>query len=131
MRMLANWMRYQALHKQQPKLFDGGASVANDAYQTVHVSIVHGGRFNANGKSIKDNQTIADEFNIYFSNIGKKLANDIQDNNVTFDQFLNTPSETHLSFQPITNGIIEKSLTICNLNPVTVTMVSLPNFLNL
>ena len=42
--------------------------------------------FNANGKSIKDNQTIADEFNIYLSNIGKKLANDIQDNNVTFDQ---------------------------------------------
>ena len=80
--------------------------------------------FNANGKSIKDNQTIADEFNIYFLNIGKKLANDIQDNNVTFDQFLNTPSETHFSFQPITNGIIEKSLTICNLNPVTVTMVS-------
>ena len=49
--------------------------------------------FNANGKSIKDNQTIADEFNIYFLNIGKKLTNDIQDNNVTFDQFLNTPSE--------------------------------------
>ena len=33
--------------------------------------------FNANGKSIKDNQTIADEFNIYFSNIGKKLASKI------------------------------------------------------
>ena len=63
---------------------------------------------NANGKSIKDNQTIADEFNIYFPNIGKKLANDIQDNNVTFGQFLNTPSETHFSFQPITNDIIEK-----------------------
>ena len=64
--------------------------------------------FNANGKSIKDNQTFADEFNIYFSNIGKKLANDIQDNNVTFDQFLNTPIQTHFSFQPITNDIIEK-----------------------
>ena len=27
---------------------------------------------------------------------------------MTFDQFLNTPSETNLSFQPITNDIIEK-----------------------
>ena len=27
---------------------------------------------------------------------------------MTFDQFLNTPSDTHFSFQPITNDIIEK-----------------------
>ena len=38
-RMLANWMRYQALRAQQPKLATKmAAPVAKDAYQTVCIS---------------------------------------------------------------------------------------------
>ena len=33
--------------------------------------------FNLNGKIIKDNKSIANEFNNYFINIGPKLANNI------------------------------------------------------
>ena len=47
--------------------------------------------FKINGKSVKDNQIIADEFKAFFSKIGSKLASEINRNTkVNYAQFLLT-----------------------------------------
>ena len=43
---------------------------------------------NANGKSIKNNNRIAEEFNKYFTNVGPNLASKIQNTPKTFDDLL-------------------------------------------
>ena len=43
---------------------------------------------NVNGKSIKKNNLIAEEFNKYFTNIGTNLASKIQNTSKTLDDFL-------------------------------------------
>ena len=43
---------------------------------------------NVNGKSIKKNSRIAEEFNKYFTNVGPNLASKIQNKSKTFDDFL-------------------------------------------
>ena len=41
-----------------------------------------------NGKSIKKNHRIAEEFNKYFTNVGPNLASKIQNTSKTFEDFL-------------------------------------------
>ena len=43
---------------------------------------------NANGKTIKKNNRIAEEFNKYFTNVGPNLASKIQNTSKTFEDFL-------------------------------------------
>ena len=43
---------------------------------------------NVNGKSIKKNSRIAEEFNKYFTNVGPNLASKIQNTSKTFEDFL-------------------------------------------
>ena len=43
---------------------------------------------NVNGKSIKKNNRIAEEFNKYFTNIGSNLTSKIQNTSKTFEDFL-------------------------------------------
>ena len=43
---------------------------------------------NVNGKSIKKNNRIAEEFNKYFANIGSNLTSKIQNTSKTFEDFL-------------------------------------------
>ena len=43
---------------------------------------------NVNGKSIKKNNRIAEEFNKNFTNVGPNLASKIQNTSKTFDDFL-------------------------------------------
>ena len=65
--------------------------------------------FKINGKSVKDNQIIADEFNAFFSNIGKKLTSEINRNtDVNYAQFLNNPCLLNLNFHAISTESILK-----------------------
>ena len=65
--------------------------------------------FKINGKSVKDNQIIADESNAFFSNIGKKLASEINRNtDVNYAQFLNNPCLLNLNFHAISTESILK-----------------------
>ena len=43
---------------------------------------------NVNGKSIKENSLIAEEFSKYFTNVGPNLASKIQNTSKTFEIFL-------------------------------------------
>ena len=43
---------------------------------------------NVNGKTIKENSHIAEEFNKYFTNVGPDLASKIQNTSKTFADFL-------------------------------------------
>ena len=43
---------------------------------------------NVNGKSIKKNSHIVEEFNKYFTNVGPNLASKIQNTSKTFEDFL-------------------------------------------
>jgi hypothetical protein len=41
-------------------------------------------KINMNGKAIVGDEEIANEFNIYFSEVGKKLAEEIPDNDIDY-----------------------------------------------
>ena len=56
---------------------------------------------------MSDAKEIATTFNTYFANIGKKLAANINDNDNTFNdfqQYLDTPAETSLKLNCITEN---------------------------
>ena len=58
--------------------------------------------FSINGNTTSDKQTIANEFNSFFTDIGQKLAaNIVPPNNKTFYDFLRNPCNTQFQFQPI------------------------------
>ena len=62
---------------------------------------------------LSDAKEIATTFNTYFANIGKKLAANINDNDNTFDdfqQYLDTPAETSLKFNCITENETMKAI---------------------
>ena len=60
---------------------------------------------NVNGKSIKKNNLIAEEFNKYFTNVGPNLASKIQNTSKTFDNFL----------FPVQESMEHKDFTLKNL----------------
>ena len=58
--------------------------------------------FNVNNRIITDSREIAEEFNKFFINIGPQLATQIpQDNNITFQSYLNSPCHTTFNFSPV------------------------------
>ena len=62
---------------------------------------------------LSDAKEIATTFNTYFANIGKKLAANINDNDNTFNdfqQYLDTPAETSLKFNCITENETMKAI---------------------
>ena len=64
---------------------------------------------------VSDVKKIATAFNTYFANIGKKIATNINDNHNTFEdfqQYLDTPAETRLKFNWITENMTIKSIDI-------------------
>lgn len=57
---------------------------------------------NFQGKTLSNSRAIADEFNIYFSNIGSKLASDIGSSLVPFESFLPEPVPFSFFLKPTT-----------------------------
>ena len=58
-----------------------------------------------NDKLINDKELIANEFNAYFSNIGKQSASSMDNNNnnanISFKDFMGNPSLNNFNFQPV------------------------------
>ena len=69
--------------------------------------------FIINNRSIADHKEIADQFNIFFSNIGSTLSDSIKidDNTLDFTDYLNNPIEHCFNFNTITES---KTLSIIN-----------------
>ena len=70
-------------------------------------------KFIVNNRSITDHKEIADQFNIFFSNIGSTLSDSIEinDNTLDFTDYLNNPTEHRFNFNTITES---KTLSIIN-----------------
>ena len=69
--------------------------------------------FVVNNRSIADQKEIADQFNIFFSNIGSTLSDSIEiaDSTLDFTDYLNNPTEHHFNFNTITES---ETLSIIN-----------------
>ena len=69
--------------------------------------------FIVNNRSIADQKEIADQFNIFFSNIGSTLSDSIEiaDSTLDFTDYLNNPTEHHFNFNTITES---ETLSIIN-----------------
>ena len=69
--------------------------------------------FIVNNRSIADHKEIADQFNIFFSNIGSTLSDSIEidDSTLDFTDCLNNPTEHHFNFNTITES---ETLSIIN-----------------
>ena len=65
---------------------------------------------NVNGKSIKKNSRIAEEFNKYFTNVGPNLASKIQNTSKTFEDFP-FPVQKDMEYKGITFERFEKLLS--------------------
>ena len=65
---------------------------------------------NINGKSIKKNNCIAEEFNKYFTNVGPNLASKIQNTSKTFEVFL-FPVQKNIEHKDLTFEEFEKSIS--------------------
>ena len=63
---------------------------------------------NVNGKSIKKNSRIAEEFNKYFTNVGSNLASKIQNKSETFEDFL-FPVQENMEYRDLTFEEFEKA----------------------
>ena len=70
-------------------------------------------KFIVNNRSITDHKEIADQFNIFFSNIGSTLSDSIEinDNTLDFTDYLNNPTEHRFNFNTITES---ETLSIIN-----------------
>ena len=65
------------------------------------------------GVEFSDATEIATAFNSYFASIGEKLAASIHENNNIsndFQQYLDTPAETRLKFNWITDNVTIKAI---------------------
>ena len=69
--------------------------------------------FIVNNRSIADQKEIADQFNIFFSNIGSSLSDSIEiaDGTLDFTDYLNNPTEHHFNLNTITESETLSSLT--------------------
>lgn len=56
-----------------------------------------------NNNEINDPQIIADQFNSYFINVGKNLAENIEDSNISFNSYLHNRQESTFTMSPITS----------------------------
>ena len=63
---------------------------------------------NVNGKSIKENSRIAEEFNKYFTNVGPNLACKIQNTSKTFEDYL-FPAQKNMEYRYLTFEEFEKA----------------------
>ena len=64
-----------------------------------------------NGNSVKSKQNIANEFNIFFTNIGPNLANNIDTNNKrTYTSYLTNASTSNFYFSPISQDDVSKTI---------------------
>ena len=85
--------------------------------------------FKINDKDVSDNKQIANQFNIFFTNIGTKLASEIPTTNTTFEHYLKHPSENKMVFKEIneetTNRIIHdlKSKSSCGKDGLSVKLL--------
>ena len=70
-------------------------------------------KFIVNNRTVTDYKKIADEFNIFFSNIGSTLSASIKldDSTIAFTDYLDNPTEHRFSFSKITEN---ETLTIIN-----------------
>ena len=64
--------------------------------------------FIINSKSITDHKEIANQFNIFFSNIGSNLSASIEldDNTLAFTDYLDDPTERRFNFSKVTENEI-------------------------
>ena len=65
---------------------------------------------NVNGKSIKKNSSTAEEFNIYFTNVGPNMASKIQSTSKTFEDFL-LPVQKNMEYRDLTFEEFKKLLS--------------------
>ena len=70
--------------------------------------------FYHNGNVLSNAKDIANAFNVYFANIGKNLASEIEQNitdNADYTQYVSTPlTETKLQFKCITNNDTQRAI---------------------
>ena len=69
--------------------------------------------FIVNNRAIADQKEIADQFNIFFPNVGSTLSDSIEiaDSTLDFTDYLNNPTEHHFNFNTITES---ETLSIIN-----------------
>ena len=74
--------------------------------------------FIVNNRSIADQKEIADQFNIFFSNIGSTLSDSIEiaGSTLDFTDYLNNPTEHHFNFNTITESETLSTLKLKNKN---------------
>ena len=67
--------------------------------------------FKENGTDITDNINIANKFNIFFTNVGQKIAKDIQyDGNKNYSYYLNKQINSTFTFKNIDEIIVKKTI---------------------
>ena len=74
---------------------------------------------NVNGKSIKKNSRIAEEFNKYFANVGLNLLSKIQNKSKTVEDFL-FPVQKNMEYKDLTFEEFEKALKSLKRNKAAV-----------
>ena len=75
---------------------------------------------NVNGKSIKKNSRIAEEFNKYFTNVGPNLASKIQNTSKTFEDFL-FPVQKNMQYRDLIFEEFENVIRLPDTMILTVT----------
>ena len=70
---------------------------------------------NVNGKPIKKNNRIAEEFNKYFTNVAPNLASKIQNTSKTFEHFL-FPVQKNMEHKNLPFGEFEKAFKLVKHN---------------
>ena len=71
------------------------------------------------GKSVNDDQEIANHFNKYFCSIGKNLANKIQCNNLNYEKYLKDPNLNSFFINPVNEEELYKIINRLKLNKST------------
>lgn len=84
--------------------------IINDIIQKKNDKSTLPDSFNINGNLITDPQTIVNEFNTFFSKIGKKTNDLVPTSNTTFNSYLTKPTENSFFMNPTNKLEIENAV---------------------
>ena len=85
--------------------------------------------FKENGTDITDNINIANKFNTFFTNVGQKIAKDIQyDGNKNYSYYLNKQINSTFTFKNIDEIIVKKTINNLPKKIVVDTMIYHRNY---
>ena len=108
------------------KFFQENRTNARKTWQGIRsiINVKNTSRFvpnyiTSNGKSCSDPVSIADNFNSYFSSVGKKIQNKIHSQHVNFSQYLNHPTVNSLFITPTNSEEITDIISSFKANKAT------------